>query len=549
MKQIESNSQAKTPWSEQRYEAGTSSYARIYTAVHEGVRGQLVRIEISLSPGLPYFDIAGMKANAAAAVRSRIRAAIRNSGFDFPKRRITASFSPEVRRQNCRELDLPLTLCLLQADGQLALPMHCAALGEVALSGDILPDRDFYNLLSCLSEYAARSELSLIFTAAFAEALQPRFKACVFPVSSLADAAKFLRAGLSSAQLKQEAGRRLNLIKITPPPALPPRPAVSYIEGQSQALAALVIAAAGRHHLIIKGGPGCGKSFLISLLPYLLPELTEPQLHLLRCIYAAGSQPVPELVGAGYPPLRQPHYRISAAALLGGGVPVLPGEITLAQHGILFLDELNEFKPGILDLLRLPLSEGVIRLARANQKIVFPADFLLVGASNPCPCGQLYEPGSTCGCSDREIARFNAKLSAPIRDRVDLEVILHRIPAGQLSQTVQHQATVDLAVLQQQVKQARHLQQMRYQAYDHPEWLNSNVPADVIKQVFEVTASAMKLAQQFALSAQLSVRGFQKLLRVARTQADLRACPLVENADIALAAQFKITESGSPELP
>ncbi|NJP41500.1 ATP-binding protein [Oscillospiraceae bacterium HV4-5-C5C] len=545
MKQKKMSKAVPLPWSEPQYASSARSYARTYSAVRKGVGGQLIRIEVSLSPGLPYFDIAGMMANAASAVRSRIRAAIKNSGFDFPKRRITASFSPEVRGQDCRALDLPLTLCLLHADGQLALPMHCAALGEVALSGDLLPDRDWYNLISCLCEYAARSELGLIFTAASAELLQPRFNPYLFPVSSLADAAKFFTAGLSSAELKQEARRRLNLIKTARPRAQLSRPVISRIDAQSQALTALITAAAGRHHLIIKGGPGCGKSFLISLLPYLLPELTEPQLHLLHCIYAACNQPVPEQVLAGQPPLRQPHYRISPAALLGGGVSVLPGEVTLAQHGILFLDELSEFRPDILDLLRLPLSEGVVRLSRAQQKISFPADFLLVGASNPCPCGQLFEPDGSCRCSDREIARFERKLSAAIRDRVDLEVILHRIPARQLSETVQQQATVDLAGLQQQVLAARRLQQQRYRAYDHPEWLNSNVPATVIKQVFAVSEPALKLAQQFALSAHLSVRSFQKLLRIARTQADLRACQVVEKADIALAAQFKITESAN----
>jgi magnesium chelatase family protein len=508
-----------------------------------GLHAPLVHVEVHLAAGLPSFSLVGLPAPVVRESRERVRAAIVNSGYDFPPGRITVNLAPVELAKEGGRYDLPIALGLLRASGQAQwsddTPIECY--GELGLSGELKPVAGL--LLAAL--HAQRAGHRLVLPAAnLAEAERvARHRAAGF--HSLRGVCGFLATG----QPEETDG------------AAPAPPAVTAAgldigpyEKQSSSLddvlghwgakRALCVAAAGGHSLLFVGPPGCGKSLLASRFPALLPPLTEREaleVASIRCI-ASGSF---EASHWGHRPYRAPHHTASANAVLGGGPQLRPGEISLAHCGVLFMDEFPEFDRRVLESLREPLESGRIALARVAGHLELPAEFQLLAAMNPCPCGHLGDAAETCRCSPRAIARYRSRLSGPLWDRIDLRVEITRQEPEQLlppaaAQTVaaagpphEPPAACSEAALRQQVLVAREIQQRRAGC------LNARLPVQQLSAICGLEPSARRLLEQGQRSFALSGRGLHRVLRVARTIADLAGQGTIGEQAVAEAFQLR----------
>lgn len=514
-------------------------YASVSTALPAGLAARSVKIEVSLHRGLPYFELVGVASGQAQSVKSRVIAAIKNSGYRFPDQRIIASVTPEGSTGQTSGLDLPLALALLQASGQVRIPDGLAFSGELSLLGECVHLPAVYNLFQLLAGEGFKRIVSSRANALEA-ALVP---ASFLLVSSLRE----LCQSLNQAHSWQDLGITDlgQLAHDSTPVASLPR--LAMLPGQYMAREALKIAAAGRHHMIMLGGAGCGKTSLANLLPHLLPPLSPSESREVLGIYSAGGQAFNKQLLAGQRPFRAPHYEISKPALIGGGANLLPGELSLSHRGVLFLDELSEFQSGHLDTLRTALSEGAIELARNRSRMTFPADITLIAACNPCPCGNYLEADESCRCKPYRIRQKLGKLSGAFCDRIDLFVELRRIPKDEILQTIEEGQLCDLDAMKEAVLTAIEIQEERYRPLADKLCRNGNLEPTLISQYFQIEPDALRMAETIAKSNRLSIRGFHKLLRVGRTIADLQESLSVRTGHVSLAAQYRFRSYFLPD--
>jgi magnesium chelatase family protein len=482
-----------------------------------GLEAPEVTVEVHLGNGLPCFTIVGLPDIEVRESKDRVRAALLNSRFDFPSRRITVNLAPAELPKESGRFDLPIALGILAASRQL--PAESLAryefAGELSLSGELRPVRGAL----AMTWRAARHGRAFVLPAASAAEAALVSDAEIYAADSLLAVCRHLRdeAPLAPYAARAVAGTRASY------------PELSDVKGQTHAKRALEVAAAGGHSVLMAGPPGTGKSMLAARFPGLLPEMTEAEALESAALQSLGS-PGFRLERWKQRPFRAPHHTASSVALVGGGSDPRPGEISLAHHGVLFLDELPEFERRVLEALREPLESGRVAISRAARQAEFPAHFQLIAAMNPCPCGYLGHYSGRCRCTPEQVARYRRKLSGPLLDRIDVQIEvpslredeLTRLPEGETSDRVRVRV------------QAAHIRQLERQGKP-----NSRLAPREIDRLCRVGDDAATLLKQAIAKINLSARAYHRVLKLARTIADLAGETGVGLAHVAEAIQYR----------
>ena len=500
---------------------------RVSTVAFEGIEARAVDVQVQIVPGLPNFLIVGLPDKAVSEARERVRAALVASGLALPARRIVVNLAPADVPKEGSHYDLPIALGLMAAIG--AIPPDALSgytvLGELGLDGSIAA---VAGVLPAAIGANARDEGLICPAACGPEA------AWASPDGQTIVAAGSLIQLANHFKGTQVLSRPQPKVRTEPPGLLDLRD----IKGQESAKRALEIAAAGGHHLLMIGAPGSGKSMLAARLPSILPPLSPQELLDVSMIASVAG----EIEGGALTsrrPFRAPHHSASMAALTGGGARAKPGEISLAHNGVLFLDELPEFDPRVLDSLRQPLENGEVAVSRANHRVTYPARVMLVAAMNPCRCGHASEPGYACkrGRLERCVGDYQGRISGPLLDRIDLRIDVPAVTAADLILPPPAEGSAEVA---RRVAAARAVQSARYTAAGLPQVrTNAEAPSALLEEIARPEKQGLKLLRDAADTMRLSARGYHRVLRVARTLADLDGSEAVGRLHIAEALSYR----------
>ena len=511
------------------------SLAIVHTRAKTGIAAPAVTVEVHLSNGLPSLSMVGLPETAVKESKDRVRSALINSHFDFPPRRITVNLAPADLPKEGGRFDLAIALGILAASGQLPMDHldDYEFLGELALSGELRPvNGSLPAALACV-----KPQRQLIVPRGNAEEAALSKNTVVYGAEHLLDVCAHLRAELlaKNNDINVDTQPLLTRQGFTPPKPRKNSAQLSDVIGQQQAKRALEIAAAGGHNLLFSGPPGTGKTMLASRMPGILPPLDEHEALEVAAVYSVAG------TGSGswarddfhQRPFRSPHHTASAAALVGGGSTPTPGEISLAHHGVLFLDELPEYPRKVLEVLREPLESGSITISRVQARIDFPARFLLVAAMNPCPCG--YLGSARCRCTPDQISRYQSKISGPLLDRFDLQVSVPSIPRAEL--TAAHPAGENNTQIQHRVCTAQDRQKQRQGC------MNSALDGKQLTRLCPLNPEQQTLMDKAIDRLGLSARAYHRLLKVTRTIADLDQSSTIETRHLTEAIAYRVSSS------